>query len=202
MSLLTEEQERMQKLAGIISENHNTEEFLSENLWDRLVNKVRGAAISIKGAITGKEEKSAVFKHAIEEMGYSVGKWLYGKDGGRIFRLKIKSIDYKTADDANRLSVYSTLIGNLDGIDIVSEEKGITGKWVSTMDGDKLASNWGSEARKLNGAKNQEETKEWYKNMVSNNNIADLIEKGEVTYSEEDLPKAQESPAPLKAAAE
>jgi hypothetical protein len=120
--LLSEELNRMKNLAGIISESNSsqdtyTEEVLNENLWNRFVDKAKGAAIDLKVKIGGGvENRAALLKRAFKDAGWTVGKWYYGyldiKKETPV-RLKIKSIDYN------------------NGAAEIAVEKKQDGKWVA-----------------------------------------------------------------------
>jgi hypothetical protein len=182
-SLLSEETKRMQHLAGIISEssatqNTNNEEILSENIFQRISDKIKGAAIDVKSFLTGEEDKTAIFKNAIQAVEFPIGKNVYGleetKSEVKLYRIKIKSINYKT--------------GEAD-VSVEEKIKGLKDSWVKN---DKSAEETEEaikkDREKLENTKTQEEVKKWAEKFVSvNSSIKKDFEKGNIAFKEKDV---------------
>jgi len=182
-SLLSEETKRMQHLAGIISEssatqNTNTEEILSENIFQRISDKIKGAAIDVKSFLTGEEDKTAIFKNSMQAVEFPIGKNVYGLDETKsevkLYRIKIKSINYKT--------------GEAD-VSVEEKIKGLKDSWVKN---DKSAKETEEaikkDREKLENTKTEEEVKKWAEKFVRvNGSIKKDFEKGNIAFKEKDV---------------
>ena len=183
-SLLSEETKRMQHLAGIISEssatqNTNNEEILSENIFQRISDKIKGAAIDVKSFLAGEEDKTAIFKNAMRAVEFPIGKNVYGLEEikgeiVKLYRIKIKSINYKT--------------GEAD-VSVEEKIKGLKDSWVKN---DKSAKETEEaikkDREKLENTKTQEEVKKWAEKFVRvNSSIKKQFEKGIIAFNEKDV---------------
>ena len=183
-SLLSEETKRMQHLAGIISEssatqNTNNEEIWSENIFQRISDKIKGAAIDVKSFLAGEEDKTAIFKNAMRAVEFPIGKNVYGLEEikgeiVKLYRIKIKSINYKTGE-----------------ADVSVEEK-IKGPKDSWVKNDKSAKETEEaikkDREKLENTKTQEEVKKWAEKFVRvNSSIKKQFEKGIIAFNEKDV---------------
>ena len=183
-SLLSEETKRMQHLAGIISEssatqNTNNEEILSENIFQRISDKIKGAAIDVKSFLAGEEDKTAIFKNAMRAVEFPIGKNVYGLEEikgeiVKLYRIKIKSVNYKTGE-----------------VDVSVEEKikGLKDSWVKNEEQAKeIEEDFKKDREKLENTKTQEEVKKWAEKFVkSNSSIKKQFEKGIIAFNEKDV---------------
>ena len=149
------------------------EESLDETFLQRLANWGKRAVVSVKGALRGGESKSEIFKQAFDEMGWTVGEWMYSIEGDEAVRVKLNSISYNVSNPDINVSI---------------QRKGITGKWVdNTKEEDRMEENFAKSMTKLAEAEGLEQESEWYKEEISRNSIADMIADGTVVFSEDDL---------------
>jgi len=183
-SLLSEETKRMQHLAGIISEssatqNTNNEEILSENIFQRISDKIKGAAIDVKSFLAGEEDKTAIFKNAMRAVEFPIGKNVYGLEEikgeiVKLYRIKIKSINYKT--------------GEAD-VSVEEKIKGLKDSWVKNEEQAKeIEEDFKKDREKLENTKTEEEVKKWAEKFVkSNSSIKKQFEKGIIAFNEKDV---------------
>jgi hypothetical protein len=164
MAQLINEAKRMQRLAGIITENEYVSS-LEENLWDRVKDKAKQILAKFKGG------QSALVASAFKDGGLDIGRWAYFTEHGEMNRIMIKSIDYNSGAST-----------------IIFQKKDKDGKYV-TDEKESLLTKLGFEEdiSKLKN-KSEEELKKWYDKNVDS--IKDQLGKGEMAYNEEDVKKS------------
>jgi hypothetical protein len=159
---MTNETLRMQMLAGVITESEYKAK-LQESLWDRIKDTPKAWIAKIKGGA------SATMASALSDGGFKIGVPVYAYDGGELYKLTIKSINYNT------------------GISDVIYEKSLDGgkNW-KTDEKESLKTKLGIE-QDLSSLlkKTPEEQKAWYDKTVES--IKDNFSTKDMSYRIEDL---------------
>ena len=159
---MTNEILRMQMLAGVITEGQYKAK-LQESLWDRIKDTPKAWVAKIKGGA------SATMASALSDGGFKIGVPVYAYDGGELYKLTIKSINYNT------------------GISDVIYEKSLDGgkNW-KIDEKESLKTKLGIE-QDLSSLLKQtpEEQKAWYDKTVES--IKDNFSTKDISYNIEDL---------------